>query len=304
MMLRKSVIACAVAVVLNACGGGGSESNGGGTPASASNQAPIANAGPAQSVLTGATVTLTGSASIDADADALTYRWSLDSKPAGRSAQLSDPATVMPTWRADVAGAYGFSLLVNDGKVSSAASTVTVTAARANAAPVANAGVAQSVTTGTLVTLDASASSDANGDALTYSWTLTSKPAGSAAGLSDAASAKPTFTVDLTGDYVASLTASDGALRSATVEVKVSAAVANVAPVASAGSAQSVATGTLVTLDGSASSDANGDALRDLGVVDYDGPRKWLQPLRGHLLSAEQHIDGHRRGDVEALFQE
>ena len=46
----------------------------------------------------------------------------------------------------------------------------------ANVAPAANAGVAQNVTTGTLVTLNGSASSDANSDSLTYLWTLTSKP--------------------------------------------------------------------------------------------------------------------------------
>jgi hypothetical protein len=261
MMLRKSVIACAVAAFLTACGGGGGDSSSATTPAPAVNQAPVANAGPAQSVLAGATVTLTGSASTDPDANALTYRWSLDSKPVGSSAQLSDPTAVMPTWRADVAGAYVFSLLVNDGKASSVASTVSVTAALANAAPVAHAGVAQSVTTGTLVTLDASASSDANGDAISYVWTLSSKPAGSTASLSNASSAKPTFTADLTGAYVASLVASDGALQSAVATVTVSAAVANVAPVANAGVAQNVTTGTLVTLDGSASSDANGDAL-------------------------------------------
>ena len=261
MMFRKSMIACAVAALLAACGGGGGEPSSASTPALAVNKAPVADAGPAQSVLTGATITLTGGASTDPDADALTYRWSLDSKPVGSSAQLSDPAAVMPTWRADVAGAYVFSLLVNDGKASSVASTVSVTAAVANAAPVAHTGVAQSVTTGTLVTLDASASSDANGDALSYAWTLSSKPAGSTASLSNASSAGPTFTADLAGAYVASLVASDGALQSAVATVTVSAAVANVAPVANAGVAQNVTTGTLVTLDGSASSDANGDAL-------------------------------------------
>ena len=55
-----------------------------------------------------------------------------------------------------------------------------------NVAPVANVGVAQNVVTGTLVTLNGSASSDANGDPLTYSWTLTSKPIGSTATLTGA----------------------------------------------------------------------------------------------------------------------
>ena len=256
----KSAIACAISVLLAACGGGG-DSSSPILPPLVVNSAPVANAGPAQSVVTGSTISLSGSASTDADADALTYRWSLDSKPTGSSAQLSDPTLVAPTWRADVAGIYSFSLVVSDGKASSVVSTVTVTAAVLNAAPVANAGVAQSVTTGTLITLDASASSDANGDALTYAWILTGKPAGSTASLSSSSAAKPTFTADVAGDYVATLVASDGSLKSVASTVTVSAAVANVAPVANAGAVQNVTTGTLVTLDGSASSDANGDAL-------------------------------------------
>ena len=83
-----------------------------------------------------------------------------------------------------------------------------------NAAPIANAGSAQNVVAGTLVTLDGSASTDADGDALTYAWTLTAKPAGSMAALSSTALAKPTFTADLAGTYVATLVVNDGKLNS------------------------------------------------------------------------------------------
>ena len=53
-----------------------------------------------------------------------------------------------------------------------------------NTAPVANAGASQTLVVNTLVSLDGRASADANGDALTYSWTLRSQPAGSTATLS------------------------------------------------------------------------------------------------------------------------
>ena len=59
--------------------------------------------------------------------------------------------------------------------------TGTPTPTATNTAPVANPGANQNVLTKTSVTLDASASVDANGDPLTYKWVLKSRPSGSAA---------------------------------------------------------------------------------------------------------------------------
>ena len=229
--------------------------------ASTQNAAPVANAGSPQNLATGGVVTLDGSSSSDANGDALTYAWSLTAKPAGSAAVLASSTSVKPSFTADVAGSYVAKLIVNDGKVDSAAATVAITASTANAAPIANAGVAQSVVTGAVVTLNGSISSDANGDTLTYAWALTSKPAGSLATLSSPTSAKPTFTADIAGTFVASLIVNDGKVNSTAVTVAITAATANAAPVANAGVAQSLVSGSLVTLDGSASSDANGDAL-------------------------------------------
>lgn len=190
------------------------------------NVAPVAQAGKAQSLLTGAVVTLDASASSDANNDTLTYLWTLTAKPSGSAAVLDTPTAQKPTFKADVAGDYVASLIVNDGKLDSLASTVKITASVGNAAPVANAGSAQTVVTASLVTLNGSASSDANGDKLAYAWTLTSKPAGSTATLAADDSVSPTFTADLAGNYVATLVVNDGKVDSAQSKVTITAAAA------------------------------------------------------------------------------
>jgi len=71
----------------------------------------------------------------------------------------------------------------------------------ANAAPISNAGPDQNVPMGTMVILDGSGSSDANGDQLTFAWAFVSVPTGSAATLANPTSVHPTFTADVAGSY-------------------------------------------------------------------------------------------------------
>jgi hypothetical protein len=130
-----------------------------------------------------------------------------------------------------------------------------------NDAPVAKTGPIQNVSLDTMVTLDGSASSDPNKDLISYKWELTSKPAGSGAVLISDTSAKPTFKADLAGTYSVKLVISDGKLFSAAATATVVASLNNSAPVAKAGKAQSVTVLTEVVLDGTASSDADGNLL-------------------------------------------
>src|SRR5690606_32973746 len=79
-----------------------------------------------------------------------------------------------------------------------------------NNAPVANAGHDQTFFVGDAVSLDGSGSTDADGDPLTYRWTLTEKPEGSTAALTNTTAVKPGFTINRFGTYRTELTVSDG----------------------------------------------------------------------------------------------
>ena len=225
------------------------------------NTAPVANAGLDQSVQMGATVMLNGSSSTDADRSSLTYDWSFVSMPAGSAATVSNPTAAAPSFLADKAGLYVLQLVVNDGTVNSTPDTVTIAAAAGNTAPLANAGPDQTVGVGASVILDGSASHDVDRNALTYQWALTTKPAGSAAALGNSTTAMPNFVADVAGQYVGQLIVNDGTVSSAPDTVTLMAGVGNTVPVANAGPDQIVAIGTTVVLDGTASRDADGNAL-------------------------------------------
>ncbi|MCI0530126.1 MAG: PKD domain-containing protein, partial [Nitrospira sp.] len=220
-----------------------------------SNNPPVADAGPDQTVLVGDTVTLDGSGSTDLDGDPLTYNWSLVSVPTGSLVILDDPTTVHPTFVVDLPGAYVVQLIVHDGKVDSAVDIVII--AMINSAPVANAGPDQTVFVTDTVQLDGSGSSDVDGDPLTFNWSLLSIPAGSLVTLSNPVDVQPFFVVDKPGTYVVQLIVNDGKVDGAPDTVIIT--TENSPPIANAGPDQTVFVGDTVTLDGNASQDVDGD---------------------------------------------
>ena len=85
----------------------------------------------------------------------------------------------------------------------------------ANTAPVADAGPSQRVAAaGTRIILDGSKSSDAEGDTLTYAWSITALPPKSTAVLVGANTMRPSITLDVEGEYKFGLIVSDGKLQS------------------------------------------------------------------------------------------
>jgi len=235
------------------------------------NLSPVADAGANQSAHRNERVYLDGSRSHDMNGDTLTFAWILTSKPSGSTAALIDASTPYPSLLIDIPGEYDISLVVNDGNSDSQTATVKIT--DRNIAPVAFAGHGITQVVSTLITLDAAASIDADGDALHYQWSIISAPTGSTAALSDVTDLHPTFTPDVVGDYLLQLIADDGDSNSVPSILHIHAntasqpAVTNTKPIANANGSATVTVNTQVLLSGTASFDANGDTLTYLWSV-------------------------------------
>ncbi len=156
----------------------------------------------------------------DANGDLLTVISAQD--PAGGVVALVG-SDVQFTPTPDFNGAGGFSYTISDGKGGTSTAAVDVTVTPVNDPPVANAGPDQIIAKHDIVALNGDASSDIDGDALTYSWVMTVTPAHSKATLSGATTSHPTFKVDKPGTYVVTLVVNDGTVNSGPDSVTVTA---------------------------------------------------------------------------------
>lgn len=276
-MIGKSAILPTIFFILathfTGCSGTGVDSGssqGGGNLTG--NTAPVADAGPIQNVKSGTLVTLNGSNSTDVNGDLLTYLWSFVSVPGESSATLSNPTVVAPSFTADVVGEYVLQLVVNDEHSDSIPATVTVSVSEGNIRPTANAGDDKNVDEGIVVSLDGKKSTDANGDPLTYTWSIIEKPTvptQSKAILSNTKIVNPTFLADQPGDYVIGLQVSDRTLFSTmdTVKIKANGAPTSIpSPCNLTSPCRHFVVFTIdpfptVALDGSLSTDPNKDPL-------------------------------------------
>jgi hypothetical protein len=226
-----------------------------------SNQVPVANAGPDQTIVdvggdTLEIVTFDGSGSADPDGIIVSYSWTKNGTFLGNAATFSVTQPV---------GIHTVVLTVTDdlGRTSSDTVVVTIEAAPApgNISPTAVAGPDQTVTADVItgfasVILDGTASFDSDGTISDYEWREGTTLLGTSAvqGLPLNVGVH-TITLTVTDDVLA--TGAD------TIVVTVNAAVLNQAPVANAGVDQTVTDSDgngieSVLLNGSGSTDADG----------------------------------------------
>ncbi|MCY3600446.1 MAG: PKD domain-containing protein, partial [Gemmatimonadetes bacterium] len=213
------------------------------------NVPPDANAGPDQTVEERARVDLDGRGSRDSDGSIVEWRWT------GPLA-LNDGDTSTPYFTAPITGAtksYTFTLEIKDNGGASDSDNVTIKVIP-NEPPDADAGPDQTVREGERVDLDGTGSSDSDGTIAGWKWT-------GPLALTGSGTSTPYFTAPVTGatksyTFTLEVTDDDGATDSDKVTIKV---VPNEPPDADAGPDQTAKEGERVDLDGTDSSDSDGN---------------------------------------------
>ena len=229
------------------------------------NLAPIADAGPDQSVNEGDPVSLSGVNSSDPDDGIAAYLWE---QTGGTLVNIANSTASQAGFTAPASGLNGvsltFNLKVTDAGGLQSTDTVIINVVFISAPPVADAGPNQTVNEGVVVTLDGSNSSDPDNGLDSFLWTQTG---GAAVTLSNASLAQPAFTAPNVGPAGSSLTfeltvTDAGGLQAAAGTI-VNVTWINEAPTANAGPGQNAGEGVLVVLDGTNSNDP------DDGIASY-----------------------------------
>ncbi|MCJ2556358.1 MAG: Ig-like domain-containing protein [Candidatus Thermoplasmatota archaeon] len=209
---------------------------------------PIADAGPDQIVDEDTVVLLDGTNSTD-NVEIQSYTWTFIDQGVPQS--LPGPT---PTYVFTEPGVYTITLEVDDWANPPATDTVQITVLDVTP-PTADAGPDRNVPSGTLVQFDGSGSTD-NVGVVNYTWTFTYN-----ATLITLYGVNPTFTFVTPGDYTAILNVRDNASNGGADNMVVTVFDAD-PPIADAGPDQIVNEDTVVTFNGSGSTD-------NVGVVDY-----------------------------------
>lgn len=149
--------------------------------------------------------------STDADGDELYRQWKIINQPDESQPSLSKYEGKYPDLTADVAGDYVVELTVTDGFLSTkATTTVTFNENHQNRPPIAYKNQHMLAIEGMTIPLDASVSTDPDGDPLTFNWFFVSKPQESNATIADPNAVITSFVADVSGQYTFNIEVSDG----------------------------------------------------------------------------------------------
>ena len=253
---------------------------------------PVAHVA-SQSALPGQVVVLDGSGSSSVGGGTLTYEWTV-ADPAGEPVSLTAANTAQPSFRPLKVGTYPVALVVRDGALASQPVEASVFVAESLRPPVAVVTPAETdAALGASLRLDGFGSHDPDGTAVTWSWTLLHKPAGSAAALATGSESATTFTPDVLGDYVASLVVTDASGESSAPALA-RVHVVNGAPRVVLADPGAGWVDTPLLLDASGTTDPDGDAL-DIAfqlATDLPGPAS----LSAGPLPGTMYLTGTRPG--------
>ncbi|WP_283401515.1 PKD domain-containing protein [Aliiroseovarius halocynthiae] len=194
------------------------------------NTAPVAVVAAPAEVFVGDTASIDGTGSYDPENNALNYKWTLVSQPAGSSAAIADRFAPAFSFTPDRRGDYVFELVVSDYELESIPAIVTVTAP--NRLPVAVLDGPVNLNVGEEAAFDATGSSDLDNDTLTYVFEVVQQPTGSNPVVADLGNGNLGFAGDRPGQYTLQVTVSDG-LAEATSTLDVSVLTLNRPPVLS-----------------------------------------------------------------------
>ena len=224
------------------------------------NQAPIADAGPDQSVESGVVVSLKGSNSIDLEDGIASFLWEqVTGSPVELVVETGEPDVTFIAPEVESNGeSLTFELTVTDNGGLQSKDTCIVNVSWVNIPPVSDAGDGQTVDEATVVTLDGSQSSDSDDGIISYLWEQVS---GIPISLSNPTAVRPSFISPDVGPDGSTLkfqlTVTDNGGLQTTDTCIVNVSWVNIPPVSDSGAEQTVDEGTTVTLDGSKSSDAD-----------------------------------------------
>ncbi len=206
------------------------------------NHPPVAAAGP-DVVTNSNTVTFDGSASADADGDALVFRWDFGD---GSPPRLG----IRPTHTYAEGGTFPVVLSVDDGTGLANGTDTTAITVSIDRPPIADAGGNKDVCAGDIVVFDGSGSADPEGGLLRYAWDFGD------GGTEDIVN--PTRVFDRGGLFPVTLEVEDESGFPANRHRDRLVVRVNESPLADAGPDQTVCVGSQVRFDGTGSSDPDG----------------------------------------------